>query len=197
MLSGIQPAIRGPTAQQIPLPRDSQARILEQVAVWREHFSQDGSVQALSPRFGNKGCVTAEITYSAHVLTRSLLGRGLLCAVLIHERLLKGALGSARRRGEERTRVGAAAAAAAARPGGGDERGPAALQPRAPARPGVRDSGGQRGQQTAATSSSRSSPSSPELRVSCVSGHWRATREAPPCLCVIASVSFTQIFQVK
>lgn len=96
------------------------------------------------PGFGNKGCVTAEITYSsAHVLTRSLLGRGLLCAVLIHERLLKGALGSAReeRGGEDSAwvllllRLPPGREGRRARGSGGPS------SPERPARPGVRDSG--------------------------------------------------------
>lgn len=75
------------------------------------------------------------------MLTRSLLGRGLLCAVLIHERHLKGALGSARgeRGGEDaawvllRLRLPPAGRGRSAR-----LRRP--LQPPRRARPGVRDS---------------------------------------------------------
>lgn len=152
------------------------------------------------PGFGNKGYVTAEITYSsAHVLTRSLLGRGLLCAVLIHERHLKGALGSAR---EERGGEDSAWVLLLLRlpPGREGRRARGSCGPSSPSAVPAPGSG------TAASARTADGchfllqgivpVQRPELRLLCLL-HWRATREAPPCLCVIISVSFTQIFQVK
>lgn len=56
---------------------------------------------SLTPRSVNKDYATAEITYSSeHVLPRSLLGQGLLCAVALRELHLKGGgLPAAPRRG--------------------------------------------------------------------------------------------------
>ena len=124
--TGLQSLVR-----EDPLEKEMAARL------WGEsRLAQVVCSGSLTPRFVNKDCVTAEITYSAvHVLPRSPLGQGLLCAVAVRELHLKGGgLPTAPWRGpwgQPRKRGRGVAAAPAGR---GDE-GAAPAAPPAPSAP--------------------------------------------------------------
>ena len=160
---------------------------------------------SLTPCFVNKDYITAEITYShVHVLTRSLLGRGLLCAVLIRQRHLKGGgLPAGPRRGPGVSPGGEDAARLLLqqlppRPGGETSaRLRRLLQPPpAPSAVPAPGSGTARSARTADGCRFLLQGIVPtqgsELRLLCLL-HWRAAREARPCVYTVISVSFTDL----
>ena len=143
---------------------------------------------SLTPCFVNKDYITSEITYSrVHVLTRSLLGQGLLCAVLIRQRHLKGGgLPAGPRWGPGVSPGGEDAAW----PGGETS---ARLRRLLQLLPG---SGTARSARTADGCRFLLQGIVPtqgsELRLLCLL-HWRTAREARPCVYTVISVSFTDL----